>query len=74
MSKEKGMLQLGGLKCNNQKCFYRNEDVQINEYQEWVNVPCPDCGEILLTQEDLNTVKLLVAGISIANKINQTKE
>ena len=71
MKIEKGMLQLGGLKCDNPKCFYRDETIQISEYSEWVDKPCPSCGEILLTKEDMNTVKLLAGSISLANKIEK---
>jgi hypothetical protein len=71
---EKGMLQLGGIKCDNPRCFYREEDVQIHEYQDYVGKTCPMCGEILLTEEDMKTVKLLVAGISMGNQPTQEEK
>lgn len=74
MEKEKGIISLGGIKCSNPKCFYRNEDVKLEEYENWVGKECPDCGEILLTAEDMNTVKLLAGTISIANKLDTDKE
>lgn len=70
----RGMLQLGGIKCDSPQCFYRDEKVKIEEYEQWVNKPCPICGEILLTEDDLNTVKLLAGSISIANKLEKKED
>lgn len=74
MKEEKGMLSLGGIKCSNPKCFYRDEDLKIEEYKLWVNKPCPQCGEILLTEDDMRTVQLLAGSISIANKLKKEDE
>ena len=74
MEKEKGILSLGGIKCDNPKCFYRDEDVKLEDYQNWVGKRCPKCGDVLLTEEDMNTVKLLAGSISIANKIDEKTE
>lgn len=48
-----------GIKCDNVECDYKNEDVQVEEYKDWLNKLCPKCGENLLTQKDYeNAVRL----------------
>jgi len=66
---KKGILKIKGIKCYNPKCDYENETILPQEYQFWVNKPCPKCGEIIFTQNDFNLYKFLIATISIANKI-----
>ena len=34
---------LGGLKCDKPGCGYRNEDIPVKDYPEWINKPCPLC-------------------------------
>ena len=60
----------GGLKCDNVNCDYVNMDVEINDYKNWVNKPCPLCGSNLLTEQDFAAV---LAIQSIVNNINKTK-
>ncbi len=43
-------LKISGIKCDN--CSYKDDSVKFEDYLEWLNKPCPDCGENLLTQKD----------------------
>lgn len=61
-------LTISGIKCDNPTCDYTNENVSLNEYETWLNKPCPCCGENLLTEEDFNTVKLMGAMVQLANE------
>ena len=36
-----------GIKCD--KCTYRDDTVEFEQYPEYINKPCPLCGTILLT-------------------------
>ena len=42
---------MGGIKCDNPLCDYVNKDVHITDYIDYINKPCPCCGENLLTEE-----------------------
>lgn len=48
-------LKVHGIKCDH--CPYNDMSVQPEEYDAWLNRPCPDCGENLLTQEDYDALK-----------------
>lgn len=61
-------LTISGIKCDNPTCDYRNEEVSLTDYEQWLNKPCPCCGEVLLTEEDFNTVKLMGAMVQLANE------
>ena len=50
--KEKIMVDIKGLKCDNPKCDYMDYEIPFEDYPNWINVPCPKCGSNLLTQED----------------------
>ncbi len=60
-------LKIKGIKCD--RCDYKDENVRFEEYEEWLNKPCPECGANLLTQEDLISVKTLVNLTNIFNEI-----
>ena len=53
-------INMSGLKCDNPTCDY---------VEKWVNVKCPKCGEILLTEADYNNTKFLLGIIDLGNKI-----
>ena len=74
MMNEQNGLELAGIKCENQTCDYRNEHVLLDEYINYLNIPCPKCGEILLTENDFNLVKMFGAMVSIANKLESDDE
>ena len=48
---------VSGIKCDNINCDYADPSVTYAEYPQWVNRPCPKCGENLLTQEDYDICK-----------------
>ncbi len=40
-----------GLKCDNPNCDYCNPEIPFEQYEQFVNYPCPKCGESLLTPQ-----------------------
>lgn len=60
-----------GIKCDNPDCDYKNMDVKYEEYPQWLNKKCPDCGENLLTEKDLESTKQLIEMVKIANQIGK---
>ena len=40
-----------GLKCDNPNCDYCNPEIPFEQYEQFVNSPCPKCGESLLTPQ-----------------------
>ncbi len=62
----------GGLKCDNPKCDWRDDTIAVDTYAQWVDKPCPKCGENLLTEEDYRNAQTL---LSVAHLMNSmTKE
>lgn len=53
-------IDISGIKCDNKNCDYRNEDVKCEDYESWIDKPCPKCGRILLTIEDYKAVKKMM--------------
>lgn len=50
-------LEAGGIKCDNPECDYRDDTVKMEDWESYVNKPCPECGENLFTEEDYNKTK-----------------
>ena len=42
---------------------------KVEDYDKWLNRPCPKCGENLLTDDDYRNVQFLLAMEKIANEI-----
>ena len=59
----------GGIKCDNPDCDFKDDTVSIENYKDWLNKPCPKCGQNLLTKEDYNTVQQLLSAIDIVNDL-----
>lgn len=62
-----------GLKCDNPTCDWRDDKVTPNDYEQWLNKPCPDCGENLLTETDYENAKQLLAMIDLLSSIPKEK-
>ena len=60
-------LNIKGIKCDNENCDYRDDTVDFKDYGPWLNKPCPKCGTSLLTEEDLNSLTLMVNVGNICN-------
>jgi hypothetical protein len=60
-------IQGGGLKCDNPHCDFEDETIPIEDYEKWINKPCPKCGENLLTQEDYDQTMQILDAMSIIN-------
>lgn len=60
-------LNIKGIKCD--VCDYRNDEVKVGKYEEWLNKPCPKCGTNLLTQEDFDNTKMLISFTQMMNSI-----
>lgn len=62
-------LDIHGIKCDNPDCDFRDDGVQMEDYEGWLNKPCPKCGSNLLTEEDYRNTQFLIEMTEIANKI-----
>jgi ssDNA-binding Zn-finger/Zn-ribbon topoisomerase 1 len=63
------VLREGGLQCDNPKCDYTNTDIAFEDYKDWIDVPCPECGENLLTEGDYGRALALRETIKMINSI-----
>lgn len=60
-------MNVGGIKCDNKECNFNDMTVLFEDYDKWLNKPCPNCGCNLLTQQDYDTVKILMDITGIIN-------
>lgn len=60
-------LNIHGIKCDNPHCDYNDMTVRVENYDKWLNKPCPKCGENLLTEKDYESVKMIM---SLTENIN----
>lgn len=61
--------QVKGIKCDAVPCDYIDMDVTFDQYEQYLNKPCPKCGASLLTQADYENVKMLLALAQMANDL-----
>jgi hypothetical protein len=60
----------GGIQCDNPECDYLDLNVSVTDYHNWLNKPCPKCGENLLTQEDYDKVQAMLAIVNLVNQMD----
>ena len=61
----------GGLQCDNPSCDWTDSTIEVENYKDWLNAPCPKCGENVLTEEDLTNTLMMR---SIVNMVNAVPE
>ena len=59
----------GGLQCDSPSCDWTDETIKVENYKEWLNAPCPKCGENVLTQEDLDSVLKVMEMVDLINAL-----
>lgn len=70
-------VNISGIKCDNKECNYSDMSVQVEEYIDYLNKPCPECGSTLLTQTDYDNVQTILGlnNQSFGNKVeNELKD
>ena len=60
---------ISGIKCDNPECSYRDDEVKYEDYINWVNKPCPECGSNLLTESDYHVVLKMVKAVNFINRL-----
>lgn len=64
-------VQIRGIKCDNPDCDFLDMSVKYEDYDKWLNKPCPKCGANLLTQRDYDICKLSMKLAGLLNKLPQ---
>jgi hypothetical protein len=62
-------INVGGIKCDNKECDYKDMTVRFEDYNEWLNKPCPKCRSNLLTQQDYDAIKAMIDIAKIVNEV-----
>lgn len=62
-------LNIKGLQCDS--CDWKDMDIELEDYAEWVNKPCPKCGANLLTEESYNSVISLKKATNFLNTMSE---
>ena len=62
-------VHISGIKCDN--CNWKDMSVPFEDYEQWINKPCPKCGENLLTQKDYDECLEIMNASEIINKYSK---
>ena len=70
---ENTTVKIRGIKCDNPNCTFVDSSVSFESYEEYIDMPCPLCGDNLLTRKDYQTCKRLIKLTNFINKFNLGK-
>ena len=59
----------GGLKCDH--CDYKDTTIPYESFPEFINKPCPKCGENLLTIEDYQNAVNFMNYVKFVNSLDE---
>jgi len=62
---------IGGLKCETPGCDFVEPTIEIKDFPEWQDRPCPNCGTPLLTETDIDFVSRMQDFIALTNYLSQ---
>ncbi len=73
MEKQKNVeVEEHGLLCDNtDNCDWKDKTIKFEDYDKWVNKPCPKCGENVLTESDFDLAKTIRANIDFVNTLSE---
>lgn len=60
----------GGIVCDNPNCDWSDSLITFDMASEWINKPCPKCGENLLTEDDYGRWKITQDSIDLINQMS----
>lgn len=58
-------MNIYGLKCDNPSCDYQDDSIQLEQYEDYIDYPCPKCGSPLLTQADYDTTIAILKSVKL---------
>lgn len=61
--------KMGGLKCDNPSCDWKDMSIKVEEYKYYINTICPCCGENILTEKDYKAFTLMLKFVRVINFI-----
>lgn len=61
-------MTVSGLQCDVPGCGYNDPTIKEEEYEKYIDYPCPTCGAKLLTRADYELVKSVRDQITELNK------
>ena len=71
MKNEKVEMIENGLKCDNENCDFTDKNIKSVDYENWIDAPCPKCGENLLTKEDFVNIRTLEMVVALTNSMTE---
>ena len=64
-------INIEGIQCDAPGCDFVDMSIQVSQYEEYINKPCPKCGANLLTQKDHDTIMALIESVRISNTFTE---
>lgn len=58
---------ISGVKCDAKGCDYVDDTARLEDYEKYLNAPCPKCGAPLITEADLLHVQKMVKLADVIN-------
>ena len=60
-----------GLQCDNTECDWTSGAIKEEDMVNWIDKPCPKCGQNVLTQNDFNLHDKLMKSIDFINTLSE---
>jgi len=68
---ERIIVEQGGLKCDNPDCDWQDMTIKHEDYPQYINFPCPQCDENVLTEEDYHIAVELFNAVAMFNSMTE---
>lgn len=64
-------MNVGGLKCDNPSCDWNDMSISFDEYPNYINYPCPECGDNILKEEDYQQLLQMQNAVHTLNSMSE---
>lgn len=64
-------LKESGLQCDNSNCDWKDMTIPHTDYKKYIDHPCPNCGESILTEEDFKLSEAFHFAVDLINNLSE---
>jgi hypothetical protein len=64
-------VERNGLQCDNPNCDWKDEQINFDNFKDYLNTPCPKCGENVLTETDYENTLKFYEQIDFINSLSE---
>lgn len=69
-----GDIRFSGLVCDNPECSWKGPHIKYDDWEDYINSPCPECGEVILTSQDFEDARRMISWLNLLEEFSSLED